>query len=538
MMEKTLKQSHTQIQRGFLAALQERKAVGGIPLIPDIKCFSPKDGDLLRGRNPVEIARTLAAAGAPVLSVVTEEKEFGGSMELLREICRTVPVPVLRKDFIKDVTDLEETKAAGASAILLMYSTLGKEKLETLYMEALRIGLQPFVETHTAEELRRAEELGADLVGINNRNILQLERDDGDVSVSAGLLQDRQRRAAPGAEGFQGGQEQAFLVVESGLTGPEDVRRALQSGADGLLVGTAILQAPDPAEMFRAMTRPYRIREECSGAGAIRKCGLKICGIMDEDGLRTCLAYHPDMLGFVTEYPVPVPWNLSRERTEELLASVVRLQNTDGPAGSPRSELAGETEGRTGFGDKSGSRKSARTCIVTGGAPEKVITLARELRPDAVQLHYQETFEETARIAEALHAEGMQVIRSIPSDPAQRIRMFGTADLQEIFRKLEETAVDVLLLDSRDAGNAAKGGRAITEIQPSEAVRSALRGSTKELMIGGGLTAENIRAAVQTFRPDMADVMSGSETAPGRKSAKLIGQITAALNRPLLSKDV
>lgn len=259
----------------FLQALKKRKAEGPFPVIPDIKCFSPKEGDLIRGRDPAALAEQLEAAGACVLSVVTEPDDFHGSLQMLREICSTVRIPVLRKDFIGTKEDLILTKEAGASAILLIYSCLGKDRLKELYEQALGIGLVPFVETHTAQELEWAAELGARLIGINNRDILKLERDDGDVSRSEDLMRFRPR--------------QAFLVAESGMMSGEDVRRAARCGADAALVGTAILREKDPGAMYRAMTRP---------------CGLKICGLMDPEGVRLCLEQHVDVLGFVTEYPL------------------------------------------------------------------------------------------------------------------------------------------------------------------------------------------------------------------------------------------
>lgn len=449
----------------YLEALRQKKAEGVIPVIPDIKCFSPKEGDLMRGRNPVQYAVSMEAAGAPVLSVVTEEKEFHGSMKLMREICEAVRIPVLRKDFIEDAADLRETKEAGGSAILLMYSCLGKEKLEELYQEALKIGLCPFVETHSREELLWAAELGAGLIGINNRDILLLERDDGDVSHAASLLQ-----FAPA---------DAFLVVESGLESGMDVRRAVKAGADAALVGTAILNAPDPESMLHAMMRP---------------CDLKICGIMREEDAVLCAESHADVLGFVTEYPVSVPWNLRREETKRLLDA---LKGT-GEAG-------------------------VKSCVVTGGSVEKVIALARELRPDYVQLHYSETLAELRVIAAELHALGIGVVRSIPSDPQRRMEMFGSADESDIFEKIREAGGDAGLLDSRDAGNAAVGGESILA---NKAVRPE---ADLMLVIGGGITGENAWEACERFHPDMIDVMTGSETAPGRKDRALIKSLTDAL---------
>ena len=498
----------------FLTALKKRRDAGPFPVIPDIKSFSPKEGDLLRGRAPISLALQLEAAGACVLSVVTEEREFHGSMDILRQICRAVSVPVLRKDFIESEADLLETKKAGASAILLMYACLGKDRLEALYEKALEMGLVPFVETHTAQELQWAAELGAGLVGINNRNILDLERDDGDVRKSESLA------------GFR--PQNAFLVVESGLQGPADVRRAGGFGADAALVGTAILQAPDPTAMYRAMTRP---------------CGLKICGIMDREGIRICREQQVDVLGFVTEYPVPVPWNLTWEEAADLISFAKRTSEDEADAVIPgdadqdpgaipqslSSKYGGG--GNTGSDTKPGSasERSVKTCIVTGGSPDNVIRLAREIRPNLVQLHYTETAAETARITEVLAPGGISVIRSIPGDPAQRRHMFGTQDLTEIAKMMETAGVSALLLDSRDAGNAAAGGGAILEQMDTDSIGQIRSFFSGEIILGGGLTADNIREAVRACRPDMADVMTGAETSPGRKSAALVSALVRAL---------
>lgn len=485
----------------FLTQLKKRKAEGIFPVIPDIKCFSPKEGDLIGGRDPAALAKELESAGACVLSVVTETTEFHGSMEILRDICSSVRIPVLRKDFIETENDLIITKEAGASAILLMYSCLGKEKLEFLYKKALQTGLVPFVETHTAQELKWAGELGAQLVGINNRDILDLERDEGDVSTSENLICFR-----PG---------QAFLVVESGLRHGADVRRAARCGADAALVGTAILRDPDPASMYRAMTRP---------------CSLKICGLMDRKGILLCRRHHVDVVGFVTEYPVPVPWNLNREEASQLLRFAKQPLSADGQLLSAGQDLP---DGRSASARQYSSAGPApETCIVTGGSPEKVISLARELRPDYVQLHYKETASETARITEALHREGIRVIRSIPSNPEQRSQMFGTPGPEQIAALMQTASVDALLIDSRDGGNAAKGGGPVTLRMNSDTLKKIRRFYSRPVFLGGGLTSSNIRDTVRAYRPDLADVMTGVEISPGKKSESLLAALTAGLETP------
>ncbi len=448
----------------FLKALKIKKGEGLIPVIPDIKAFSPKEGDLLRGRDPAGYAAMLAAAGAPALSVVTEEKEFHGSVRMLEDICSHVKVPVLRKDFIEDERDLDETVKAGASAILLIVSCLGEEKLERLYKGALHRGLMPLVETHTEEELDFAFRLGAPLVGINNRNILELERDNGDVRHASGLL-----------EGIRG--REAFIVVESGLSCGDDARTAVRAGADAVLTGTALLQAEDPVMMFRSMSR---------------KSGLKICGVTDQRGVDICNALQTDITGFVVEYPVDVPWNISRQQAQVLIRKV-----------------------------KTGS------CVVTGGAPEKVLEIARFLMPDKVQLHYTETMEETDRIAESLHDIGIELIRSVPANSALRKQMFGTESLADTIHLLGSSQADYILIDSRDAGNAAAGGG---KLSLTGEERKSVKASSKKMILGGGITEKNIRELLLEFQPDYMDVMTGAEDAPGLKSEKKIRAIMEAMS--------
>jgi len=223
----------------FSAAIAAENAQGLVAVIPDIKCVSPKEGDLLRGRGPAEAARCLVSLGAPVLSVVTERLNFGGSPELLRSIAKTVSVPILRKDFISSCTMLEETAELGAAAVLLICATLDDERLTLLYEKSLELGLEPFVEIHTARELAWANKLGARLIGVNNREILSLERDDGGPSLTAALV-----------SGIPSG---SLLVSESGILTPGDAQLAASAGADAILVGTALWLARDMDEMYQSL---------------------------------------------------------------------------------------------------------------------------------------------------------------------------------------------------------------------------------------------------------------------------------------------
>jgi len=223
----------------FQTALLNKKREGMIPVIPDIKCISPKQGDLLRGRCPIEAARLLKEAGAPVMSVVTESKNFGGSLNLLRSIVDATGLPILRKDFITNTDDLKVSLDYGAAAILLMCATQTEQSLLELYDSAIDLGLEVLVETHTLAEMQFTRTLGATLIGINNRDITQLERDGGTVENTCHLAE-----FAP---------ENALLISESGIHTLEDVRQAIQAGADAVLIGTALWQAEEMTLFYKQL---------------------------------------------------------------------------------------------------------------------------------------------------------------------------------------------------------------------------------------------------------------------------------------------
>ncbi|NQS75135.1 MAG: indole-3-glycerol-phosphate synthase [Peptococcaceae bacterium] len=227
--------------KGLRESLEQKLAGGSIPIIPDIKIRSPKEGNLFLNITPLEAAQLMEKLGAPAISVVSEQKYFGGSLQLLEEVALAVSLPVLRKDFIKEENDLYRTKNCGATAVLLICACLSEKRLRMLYDLAIGLSLEPLVEVHTRDELALADSIGAKLIGINNRQILALEKDNGSVSVT--------QKLAPSAP------QEAFLISESGITTPEQAKAAIKAGAGSVLVGTAIWKSPDPGEFYVAMSR-------------------------------------------------------------------------------------------------------------------------------------------------------------------------------------------------------------------------------------------------------------------------------------------
>lgn len=214
------------MNNGFSRALKNGKC----KIIADIKRVSPLYGDLLRGRAPARLAAAFERQGAPCISVVTEREHFGGGLDMLRAVTDNVKIPVLRKDFIRTEKDLRLTKECGASAVLLISSVYKTpDELKDLYLGAVDAGLEPFVETHTAEELRFALRLNAGLIGVNNKDILALERDGGTVEHLREIIKNADVK-------------DCVLVSESGIETEDDVKKALAYGADAVLVGTALLR--------------------------------------------------------------------------------------------------------------------------------------------------------------------------------------------------------------------------------------------------------------------------------------------------------
>ena len=212
-----------------------------MPVLSEIKVRSPKDGDLLRGRAPEDLAGAMASCPIAGLSVVTEPDDFGGDLDLVRRVRPVVGVPILRKDFLTSEDDLDETVAAGADAVLLTVCMQDDERLARFHAAARVRGLETLVEVHDENDVRRMRALGLvpDVLGVNNRDILVREVDDGDVTVTEQL-----------ASVLPSG---ALVLSESAIAGPGDAARARTAGADAVLVGTSILQAPDPVAAIRAL---------------------------------------------------------------------------------------------------------------------------------------------------------------------------------------------------------------------------------------------------------------------------------------------
>ena len=216
-------------------ALRAALSADGINIIAEFKRRSPSKGVIRTDANLSQIVKSYEAGGAVAISVLTEEDYFDGSLDDLRTVKTTVELPVLRKDFVFDEYQVYESAVARADAILLIVAALDDETLSRLRRLAEdELGLDALVEVHTSDEMKRAAAARATLIGVNNRDLRTFE-----VSLQTSLSLARE---AP---------SEALLISESGLRGPDDLRRLREVGYHGFLIGETLMRAGNPEQALR-----------------------------------------------------------------------------------------------------------------------------------------------------------------------------------------------------------------------------------------------------------------------------------------------
>jgi indole-3-glycerol phosphate synthase len=214
-----------------------------VAVIAEVKRASPSKGALAAIADPAALAVDYEAGGARIISVLTEQRRFGGSLEDLAAVREAVQVPVLRKDFVVSSYQLWEARVYGADLVLLIVAALEQNALVSLVERAISIGLVPLVEVHTEDELDRAVDAGARVLGINARNLRTLEVDRGVFSRIAPRVPDG-----------------IVKIAESGVRGPHDLLAYAAAGADAVLVGESLVTGKDPrsavADLVTAGSHP------------------------------------------------------------------------------------------------------------------------------------------------------------------------------------------------------------------------------------------------------------------------------------------
>lgn len=223
-----------QVERPFAQALRESEAHPA--LIAELKRKSPSRGMLRERFDPPRLVQEFQDAGASALSILTDEQFFGGSLDILREAQAFSEVPILRKDFIVEPYQVYEALSAGADTILLIVRILPQPQLAALLALARSFGMDPLVEVHNEEELARALEAQAGVIGVNHRDL-------GDFSMHPDLS----ARLVPRIP------RSCVIVAESGIQTSDDVTRLRDLGVHALLIGESLMTAPDPAAKVREL---------------------------------------------------------------------------------------------------------------------------------------------------------------------------------------------------------------------------------------------------------------------------------------------
>ena len=207
-----------------------------IAVIAEVKKASPSKGIIREDFDPMNIAKIYDINGASAISVLTDEKYFQGSDKYLSDIARVVEVPVLRKDLIIDTYQVYESKAIGASAVLLIAASLSALELASLLRDCRELELDALVEVHTQDEVLLAIDIGADIVGVNNRDLRTFETD---LQTTYGLLD-----TIP---------DDRVIVSESGINNREEIERLRDAGVDAVLVGERLMREADIGRSLREL---------------------------------------------------------------------------------------------------------------------------------------------------------------------------------------------------------------------------------------------------------------------------------------------
>jgi len=226
----------------FHQALRNRDRRMGLAVIAEVKRVSPAAGILVRALDPAAQAKRYVAAGATAVSVLVENRHWGGSMEDLVAVRAAVSVPILAKDVVVDAYQIYEARAAGADAVLLIAEALDESDLRRLVSVAKGLGMCALVEAHEASAFGRAVQSGAQVVGVNARNL----RRPADIDV--GRVRQLHTFAHP----------EQILVAESGITSVDDARM-LPARVDAVLVGTALMRADDPGPLIHGIASMKRV---------------------------------------------------------------------------------------------------------------------------------------------------------------------------------------------------------------------------------------------------------------------------------------
>ncbi len=414
----------------------------GWNVIAEFKRRSPSRGVIREDLHPVRVAQSYEVGGAAALSILTEERFFGGSLDDLQEARAATLLPTLRKDFVVDPYQVWEAWYAGADAVLLIVAALSDHELRDLAATAAEAKLDALFEVHDAQELGRALDAGARIVGVNNRDLKTMA-----VSLRTSF------ELAPRIP------DHVIAVAESGIRSADDLGRLRSEGFDAFLIGEHLMEAVDPGAALEELLR------QAARAGSAGPAGLcpavKVCGITTEDDAIAAADAGASAIGLVF-------WPGSPRRVT--LEQAQRIARAAPPF-------------------------VTRVGVFVDASRAELVSTADAVGLDVLQLHGSESPESLA---------------GLPRRVIKAVRVGPGFEPQDAWRYADATAA-VLLDTKRDD---APGG---TGVAFDWTLAGDVRRHARYVILAGGLTPENVGAAIATMRPDAVDVSSGVEASPGRK---------------------
>ncbi|KAG0303303.1 bifunctional tryptophan synthase trp1 [Dissophora globulifera] len=473
-------------QIDFVARIKKSQPL--LAVMGEIKRASPSKGNIDLDANAAEQSLAYARAGASVISVLTEPKWFKGSlndMRVVRAMIDSLPnrPAVLRKDFIVDTYQILEARVYGADTILLIVAMLSLEQLHTLYKFARGLGIEPLVEVNNAQEMEVAIELGAKVIGVNNRNLHNFEVDMETTTKLVNMVP-----------------EGTLLIALSGIKGREDVERYVEQGVAGVLVGEALMLSKDKRAFVRGLLGLSTEQEQS-------KVLVKICGVQTVDAALQAADCGADFIGmiFAEGSKRQVKFNVAAEIVE----AVREYANATAAADGETSGLKG-AHGATEIANEDWfsmhakrAERNPRKPMIVGvfrdQSLEEITRVVDTLKIDLVQFH---------------GGEGAEMAKFVPVPVIKAFHIRGDESPKDVIQALAGTRGlnAYCLLDAAGKAGGYGGGEGQSfDWSIAKAVVDSQEGGFP-VLLAGGLDPENVAEAVRQVRPWAVDVSSGVET--------------------------
>ena len=422
----------------FEAALRQQD----FNFICEVKKASPSKGIIAEHFPYLDIAKEYEVAGAAAISVLTEPDFFKGDKKYLQEIASTVKIPVLRKDFIIDEYQIYQAKVWGASAILLICACLDVPTLTKFRELADSLGLSSLVEAHDEHEVQMAIDCGARIIGVNNRNLKDFTVDVQNSVRLRNLVQD-----------------DVIFVSESGLETPEDIQVLRDNNIGVALMGETFMRSPNKVEKLAYLYGPTYYTPK-----------VKMCGISKVDTIPAVVEAKPDYMGLVfAPSKRQVTVDEAKILVEELHKQYAMKYNS--------------------AVEQSGNDEIKTVGVFVNETLDNLVTIAKEVNLDAVQLHGD---EDEAFIQALKEKTDVEVWKAV------QIRSAADAE------KWIDSSADMLLFDAYHKDERGGTGEVFDW--------SCLDEFERPFMLAGGIDSTNVARAIRTVRPYGIDISSGIET--------------------------